>query len=72
MTVPPSDLEFAQQPGDILDAIFVAPGHCFRMTQSEDRRANHCGEPVVWKGPWSDVSGVVWTVEACALHKLVD
>jgi hypothetical protein len=55
-------------PVEILDSFYVAPGHCFRMFRSGDRRAAHCAEPVVWRGPWRDVTGEEWTVEACERH----
>jgi hypothetical protein len=60
------------QPVEILDSFYVAPGHCFRMFRSGDRRAAHCSDPVVWRGPWRDVSGAEWTVEACEKHQPPD
>ncbi len=44
-------------------------GHCFSITKAEFGSAAYCDEPVVWKGPWRDVKGEVWTVEACEIHK---
>jgi hypothetical protein len=50
-------------------AFFLLQGHCFQMVKSEFSLTTYCDEPVVWKGPWRDVKGDVWTVEACAKHR---
>jgi hypothetical protein len=60
-----------EQSGNVLHTFFVAPHQCFRMVKSALSQATHCAEPVVWKGPWRDVSGELWTVEACERHKPV-
>jgi hypothetical protein len=57
------------QPDDVLHTFFIAPHQCFRMIKSVTSPESHCAEPVVWKGPWRDVTGELWTVEACARHK---
>jgi hypothetical protein len=50
-------------------AFLLLHGHCFRMIKSDIGLTTHCDEPVIWKGPWRDVKGEVWTVEACAKHR---
>jgi hypothetical protein len=49
-------------------AFLLLNGHCFRIIKSDTCLTTHCDEPVVWKGPWRDVKGEVWIVEACAKH----
>jgi hypothetical protein len=51
------------------NAFFLMHGHCFRVIKSGLYLSAHCDEPVVWKGPWRDVNGELWTVEACAMHR---
>jgi hypothetical protein len=51
------------------NAFFLLRGHCFRMIKSESSLSAHCDRAVVWKGPWRDVRGEVWTVETCEVHK---
>jgi hypothetical protein len=43
--------------------------HCFRILTSPSGRTIYCDGPVVWKGPWRDVKGEVWIVEACSAHR---
>jgi hypothetical protein len=50
-------------------AFLLRPGHCFRISKSPDGSSSHCDRAVVWKGPWRDVKGGVWTVEACDQHR---
>jgi hypothetical protein len=50
-------------------AFLLLPGHCFRIVKWDAGLMAHCDEPVVWQGPWRDVKGEVWRVEACAKHK---
>lgn len=50
-------------------SFFLLSGHCFRISKSITGLANRCDEPVVWKGPWRDVKGEVWIVEACVRHR---
>lgn len=40
-------------------AFFVAPGRCFRMITRPERlgQPNHCQEPVVWRGVFTDGLG---------------
>jgi hypothetical protein len=61
--------EFAIDRGDVLHSFFIAPHQCFRLLKSESPQAAHCPEPVVWKGPWRDVTGELWIVEACERHR---
>lgn len=56
------------QPGDPLDAFFVAPGRCFRMVLSPELQASHCSQPVAWRGRWKDAKGRWYRVEACEMH----
>jgi hypothetical protein len=65
----PSSAEEMEMPSDILHTFFIAPRQCFRMLKSDTPRDAHCLEPVVWKGPWRDVTGEIWVVEACERHK---
>jgi hypothetical protein len=62
-------LEMMQESGNVLHSFFIAPHQCFRLLKSDSPQAAHCPEPVVWKGPWRDVMGELWTVEACELHR---
>jgi hypothetical protein len=50
-------------------AFFILHGHCFRILKSRNGHAMHCDAPVAWKGPWRDVKGEVWIVEACDIHR---
>jgi hypothetical protein len=50
-------------------AFLILRGHCFRIFTSANGLAVHCDEPVAWKGPWRDVKGDVWIVEACDMHR---
>lgn len=50
-------------------AFLILKGHCFRIIKSDKGHAIHCDEPVDWKGPWRDVKGEVWIVEACSRHR---
>jgi len=62
LEMPPSAVETS-------NAFFILRGHCFRVINSDMYLSTHCDEPVVWKGPWHDVKGEIWTVEACARHR---
>jgi hypothetical protein len=65
-----SDEAEDRQLGNLLDSFFLAPQRCFRMLRSSlIGSAVHCDRPVVWKGPWRDLTGEVWMVEACELHR---
>jgi hypothetical protein len=61
--------EFLAGPGNVLNSFFIGPHQCFRLLKSESPQAAHCTEPVVWKGPWRDVTGELWIVEACERHR---
>ena len=50
-------------------AFLILHGHCFRIFKSDKGIATYCDEPVAWKGPWRDVKGEVWIVEACVKHR---
>jgi hypothetical protein len=58
-----------EEPITLVGTFFLAPGRCFRMTKAKTSQKSHCDQPVVWKGRWRDVTGEVWTVEACAQHE---
>jgi hypothetical protein len=62
-------LEMAPSAEVSISAFLLLHGHCFRMIKSDTCLTIHCDEPVVWKGPWRDVKGEVWIVEACAKHR---
>jgi hypothetical protein len=61
-------LEMTPSAVETNNAFFLMRGHCFRMTKSFGLTAR-CDGPVVWKGPWRDTKGRVWTVESCAEHR---
>ncbi len=62
-------LELAPSAKQDSDAFFLKRGHCFRIIKSEALPSTHCDGDVVWKGPWRDVNGEIWVVEACEIHK---
>jgi hypothetical protein len=53
------------QPGDILDAFFIAPDCCFRIVWSLELRGSHCEHPAVGKGLFTvkDRTYMVWACE---------
>ena len=56
------------EPGDLIAAFSPQPGRCFRMVQSQQLQATHCGREPAWKGIWTDRKGKGWYVEACRQH----
>jgi hypothetical protein len=56
------------EPGDLITAFSPQPGRCFRMVYSHQLQADHCRQPLAWKGQWQDVKGHWWYVEACRQH----
>jgi hypothetical protein len=56
------------QPGYLITAFSVQPGHCFRMVYDYKLQATHCRQPAAWKGVWRDATGRSWYVEACREH----
>jgi hypothetical protein len=61
-------LDLMPEPGDLIAAFSPQPDRCFRMVQSRQLQATHCGQPPAWKGQWQDVKGSWWYVEACREH----
>lgn len=56
------------QPGELLNAFSVRPGHCFRMVYDRKLQADHCRQEPRWKGVWRDATGRSWYVETCGEH----
>jgi len=56
------------EPGDLIAAFSPQSGRCFRMVQSQQLQATHCGRELEWKGIWTDRKGRGWYVEACRQH----
>ena len=50
------------------EAFFVAPGQCFRFVHNGVGHAQHCPEPLVSRGTFTDRMGKRWQVEACREH----
>jgi hypothetical protein len=68
MNMRPVTKDIVAERDGVLPSFFIAPHQCFRLLKSESPQAAHCPEPVVWKGPWRDVTGELWIVEACGRH----
>jgi hypothetical protein len=62
-------LEMAPSAETSHSAFLLLRGHCFRIIKTDNGLTTYCEEPAVWKGPWRDVKGEVWIVEACAKHR---
>ena len=50
-------------------SFLLAKGRCFRILNSERFDTAYCNGPVTWRGPWRDIKGEVWMVEACERHR---
>ena len=56
------------QPGDVITAFSIRPGHCFRMVYDYKLQHTHCRQPPAWKGVWKDADGRSHYVQACREH----
>jgi hypothetical protein len=56
------------QPGDVITAFSIRPGHCFRMVYDYKLQHTHCRQPPAWKGVWKDAAGRSHYVQACREH----
>ncbi len=52
------------------EAFSTMPGRCFRFTHAGTGHAEHCSNPVVCTGRFTDGNGTTWTVDACADHRV--
>jgi hypothetical protein len=50
-------------------SFLLARKRCFRILKSELFGTAYCNRPVTWRGPWRDIKGEVWMVEACEQHR---
>jgi hypothetical protein len=54
--------------GDLLKSCGTRSGDFFRMVYGKLLQADHCRQPVEWKGIWKDPKGRSLYVETCAEH----